>query len=301
MSERGHRTLRVPFRDWQLHGIQAGSGPHMLLLHNAGNDHRIWDRQIEFFAGDYCVTAVDSLGYGRSDRPPDVDYTLPLYTEMVAAVVRELGLAPVVLIGNCIGAAMALSYTLGHPDRVKTLFLLNIATEKTIGGGTIEAQYHLLAGRPRLTRALSPVVEFAMRSRTLTRRLLRGQFGDSPPKDPEFAEHIHWLYNQPGNLSAYYNLMCNWKTLRCLDEAVRPDDFPPTYVFWGEKNRILPSGQGRDFCTRFHPNESVFVPGASHLVMREVPDVVNQALTERLNSPTPAAKTQTLPPIRPCE
>jgi pimeloyl-ACP methyl ester carboxylesterase len=110
----------------------------MLFLHNAGNDHHIWEHQIRYFSQKYRVVAVDSLGYGRSDNPK-LDYSLPLYTEMVSTIMDALGLAPVTIVATCTGAAMALNYALANPQKVKRLFLFHIATENSVVGGNLQA------------------------------------------------------------------------------------------------------------------------------------------------------------------
>jgi len=95
----------------------VGQGEPIVFLHNGGNDHRIWDHQIAYFARTHRVIATDHIGFGESDKP-DLEYTLPLFTEMVATLIDELQLAPVTLIGHCIGGAMAINYTRGHTDKV---------------------------------------------------------------------------------------------------------------------------------------------------------------------------------------
>ncbi len=124
------------FRGYKVWYRASGSGEPMLFLHNGGNDHRIWDRQVEHFSKSHRVIVVDHMGHGQSDCP-SIDYTLLLYTEEVAALVDGLHLAPVTLVGHCIGGAMALSYTIGHPENVRALVLFNVATEDTLCAGPL--------------------------------------------------------------------------------------------------------------------------------------------------------------------
>ncbi len=106
--------------DYQGHKVwyrESGAGDPLVFLHNGGNDHRIWDHQVLHFSKHHRVIVVDHLGHGNSDRP-SLDYTLPLFTGQVAALVEQLSLAPVTLVGHCIGAAMSLNYTLQNPANV---------------------------------------------------------------------------------------------------------------------------------------------------------------------------------------
>src|SRR5579862_3214579 len=128
------------FRGYKVCYVEAGTGAPMLFLHNGGTDHRIWDHQLAHFAKTRRVVALDYLGYGQSDKP-DLDYTLPLFTEVVETAIAELGLAPLDLVGHCCGAAMALNFTLRHPEKVKLLVLFNAATEKTLLAGPLADIY----------------------------------------------------------------------------------------------------------------------------------------------------------------
>src|SRR5277367_558761 len=130
----------VDFRGHKIWYRETGSGHPMLFLHNGGNDHRIWDRQVECFSKTNRVIVVDHLGHGQSDCP-SIDYTLPLFTEQVAALVEQLSLAPVTLVGHCIGGAMSLNYARSHPANVHALVLFNIATEGTLCAGPLAGVY----------------------------------------------------------------------------------------------------------------------------------------------------------------
>lgn len=79
----------------------------VVLIHGWSCDRTYWRGQIEPLLADYRVVTLDLAGHGASgvDR---ADWTLPAFGEDVAAVVRELGLERVVLVGHSMGAATAL-------------------------------------------------------------------------------------------------------------------------------------------------------------------------------------------------
>ena len=273
----------VQFQGHTIYYYEKGSGEPLLFLHNAGNDHRIWDFQLKHFSRNYRVVALDNLGYGQSDSPK-IDYTLPMYTEMVASVVEKLSLAPVTIIGNCTGSSMALNYGLKHSDKVKRLILFNIATGKTILGGNIEFNCRLLAGRPRLTKLLASFIEALMSLRLVTNLILRGQYGENPPKDHEFAEHIHHIYSRRGKMSSFLNLLCYWESLKSLDQITSRIDSLPVHVIWGKSNRVLPATRGREFCQKINPSTEDFIEGGGHLLMREKSELINARIDELLNN-----------------
>jgi olefin beta-lactone synthetase len=279
--EKLHAANTILFQGHRISYYDKGQGEPILFLHNAGNDHRIWDFQLEYFSRKYRTVAADSLGYGRSENPP-IAYTLPLYTEMVAAIIELLALAPVTIVATCTGASMALNYTLQHPDAVKRLILFHIATEKTARGGNLQYNCRLLSGRPWLARALSPLSEAMLPRAFIQNPIIRGQYGENFEEDPEFLEHLHELYSKKGQATCYLSLFSNWETFAPLDQVVCPEGFPPVHVFWGASNKVLPLARGREFVERFRPQTFDVIEGGGHLVMREKPELINpriEALT----------------------
>jgi olefin beta-lactone synthetase len=273
----------IRFKGHRLSCHEKGQGDPLLFLHNAGNDHHVWDFQFEYFARKCRAVAVDSLGYGASDHPA-IDYTLPLYTDMVAAVVESLSLAPVTIVATCTGAAMALNYTLEHPENVKRLILFHIATKNTAVGGNIVPQCWVLPGRPGLTRAVSAAVGAMLSRGLLQRAIVRGQYGIRVEQNSGFIDHLRGLYSSKGRVSCLFNLFSNWESFASLDRITYPGDFPPLHVFWGGSNRVLPAARGRELCERLRPSSFDLIQDGGHLVMREQPELINRRLDELVSA-----------------
>ena len=273
----------VSFRGHNVAYYEAGQGPPMLFLHNAGNDHHIWEHQIRYFSQKYRVVAVDSLGYGRSDNPK-LDYSLPLYTEMVSTLVDSLALAPVTIVATCTGAAMALNYALANPQKVKRLFLFHIATEKTVVGGNLQATVKMVSGRPLMRRILAPLVDLMMSRGLLHRGIIQGQYDQAFQENPEFLHHLHQLYGKKGEGACLINLFSNWSSFAPLDQVHPPPGFPPVHIFWGAANKVIPLARGRELCERLHPESIDVLEGGGHLVMREKPEFINRRIEELAQS-----------------
>ena len=273
-----------PFRDWNVHYFEAGQGEPLVFLHNGGNDHRIWDHQLAHFARTHRVIATDHLGFGSSDKPR-IDYTLPLYSEMVAALVDGLKLAPVTLVGNCIGSAMALHYTQLHPGNVRQLILFNVASEQCVLAGPLGRVYQTFSKHRWLRNLISLKVDRLGLARKETARLLRSQYGKHPPEDAEFAAYIHHLYNREGQTRSLYNTLSVFDTFRPVDEFNRPaQGFPPVCLLWGRENFILPASAGEKLRARLRPERAEWLEGCGHLPMRERPALINRIIEEILAS-----------------
>lgn len=254
----------------------AGTGPVMIFLHNGGNDHRIWDRQVEFFARDHRVYAMDLLGNGASDRPV-IDYTLDRYVAILHDFITARCPGRVILAGNCIGSAMSLQYAAEHPDAVAALVLCNIVTERTVAAGFFGLCYRLSSFRP-LRALLGRLAAWDFFSRLLNPVKYLLQFGGPRGRDRDFRRHLFAVYSAPGHLRVLYNLLLNMPGFARLDRFTKPAGFPPLQIIWGEGNRVLPSRAGRRLCEQLAADAVHFIDGAGHLVMRERHEEVNRIM-----------------------
>lgn len=121
------KSVALP-NGWSLYCHVLGEGPPLVFLHGSGPGASGWSNfglnaQVLARAGFQCIL-VDSLGYGRSSKPLDVDYTLPVMAGAVVALLDALGHRRFSLAGNSQGGAQALYIALNHPDRVEKLILM---------------------------------------------------------------------------------------------------------------------------------------------------------------------------------
>jgi pimeloyl-ACP methyl ester carboxylesterase len=85
----------------------GGSGPPALLLHGLAGYAGEWKRSAELLAERYHVFALDQRGHGNSERRP-ADVSRDAYTDDAAGAIRQIGLGPVTLIGQSMGASTAM-------------------------------------------------------------------------------------------------------------------------------------------------------------------------------------------------
>jgi pimeloyl-ACP methyl ester carboxylesterase len=93
------------------------------MLHGLAGFAGEWKRSAELLIADYHVFALDQRGHGESERAP-VDVSRDAYVEDVAATIGHLGLGPVTLIGQSMGANTAMLTASRHPDLVTALVMV---------------------------------------------------------------------------------------------------------------------------------------------------------------------------------
>jgi len=111
-----------------LHYLEAGSGPIVVWLHGSGPGASGYSN----FKGNYPVFAeagyrnivLDLPGFGRSDKPDDVNYDLAYFVSSLQGFLDKIGIDRCTLLGNSLGGAIALGATLAYPERVEKLILM---------------------------------------------------------------------------------------------------------------------------------------------------------------------------------
>ena len=89
-------------------GEVRGQGDTALVfLHGWCGDREYWKHQVEVFAADYRVVALDQAGHGESGKGRKA-WTANGLAGDVEAVVKALGLKRVILVGHSMGGSVAL-------------------------------------------------------------------------------------------------------------------------------------------------------------------------------------------------
>jgi len=119
--------LRLPVGPGSLHVERLGrGGAAVVLLHGFGTNASLWRPVTRRLADSgYLTLAVDLLGHGESDRPLDANYDLASQADALERVIAALRLERATLVGQDVGALVALALAARHPSLVEQLVLLN--------------------------------------------------------------------------------------------------------------------------------------------------------------------------------
>ncbi|MEM9082098.1 MAG: alpha/beta fold hydrolase [Planctomycetota bacterium] len=94
-----------------------GKGAPVVLLHGLGANRRVWRKLLPSLSSSYDVIAIDLLGFGDSPKPlGSID--LRNLADTTIALLDDLRIKQVHLVGNSLGGWLALSLALTRPDRV---------------------------------------------------------------------------------------------------------------------------------------------------------------------------------------
>ena len=101
---------------------EAGEGTPLVLLHGNGESKEYFAGQMEAFAAQYHVYAVDTRGHGQSPRG-EAPFTLTRFACDLEQFRIAHGIETMHLLGFSDGGNIAMLYALAHPERVEKLIL----------------------------------------------------------------------------------------------------------------------------------------------------------------------------------
>ncbi len=119
---------RIRTNGIELNIAEAGEGPLVLLLHGFPESWYSWRHQFApLAAAGYHVVAPDMRGYGKSDRPHQIEaYNQVEVVNDVLGLVSALGYEQAVVIGHDWGAPTAWAAALHHPQVFRAVGALSV-------------------------------------------------------------------------------------------------------------------------------------------------------------------------------
>ncbi|HLE84722.1 MAG TPA: alpha/beta hydrolase [Thermoanaerobaculia bacterium] len=102
---------------YEVRGEAEAGEPALVFVHCWGCDRTYWREQLDVFAADYRVVAMDLAGHGESGVERET-WSVPGLAGDVEAVVDALGLERMILIGHSMGGPVALEAARRMPGRV---------------------------------------------------------------------------------------------------------------------------------------------------------------------------------------
>ncbi len=267
-------THRIVYTD-------RGKGPPVILLHGFGGSMWNWEYQYEALVGSHRVLIPDLLGSGLSDKPPG-PYSPKELIDFFRAFMDALNISRAVLIGNSMGAGLAMGMALDYPERAERLVLISgfppNLKESVASRKYRQFMYH----RPPLWLAK---IGNWLGGRSTTEHLLREIIFRQEMITPLVIERSFQNRQRGGLLEPLYALLDNiddWEAQygRRINQIGQP-----TLVLWGAQDRVFPPDVGERLTNVLPHATWQVVPDSGHLPQWEQPEIVNQAIRNFLSKP----------------
>ena len=270
---------RMPVRTVLVHGqriayLDVGAGPPVILIHGFGGSMWQWEYQQHQLSQHFRILTLDLPGAGLSDKP-DIDYRPDQMLDFFVGFMDAAKIPQATLVGNSMGAGLAIGMALTHPTRVEKLVLVD---------GLPQSVMEKLTS-PSVRRALessapSWLVSFGntLFGGLMIESVLQEIVHDPALLTPAVLERSNRNRQLPGLIKPIMAVRENlplWES----GFATRLGTIThPTLVLWGEEDRVFPIAVGEELHHTIKGSRFIRIPKAGHIPQWERPDVVNQTL-----------------------
>lgn len=268
------------YREWEglrLAHIDEGEGRPVVFFHGEPTWSYLWRKVMPTVldAGFRCV-APDYPGFGRSDKPTDLDwYSYDRQVEAVAPLLEELDLRDAVAVVHDWGGPIGLRLAVEHPDRFSAMVIMDTG---------------LFTGEQPMSEAWQVFRAFVERtvdlpiSMLVSNAVARGMDDDvvaaydAPFPVPEskagaraFPLMLPTSPEMPGAAEGK-------RVLEALAEDERPK-----LLLWADSDPIIPPKVGAKFAERINADPPEVIENASHFLQEDAGEEIGRRIAAWLS------------------
>jgi pimeloyl-ACP methyl ester carboxylesterase len=254
----------------RMHLAQAGEGRPIVMLHGWPQHWYLWRRVMPVLAPRARVLCPDLRGFGWTDAPSG-GYDRETMAQDVLALLDELGLDRVDLVGHDWGGWIGFLLALRRPERIGCFVALSIVPPWPSGDrrGLLEAwrwAYQIPLALPQLGRR---AVEHG-----LARLALRaGSDAFSQEEIKAFTDRLKGERARASEL-LYRTFLLREAVPVLAGRYARLPLEVPTLLLVGERDAVIPTRAVREHAARADALELELVPEAGHFIVDEKPGLV---------------------------
>ena len=233
-----------------------------------------WEQQQHTLSQHFRVLTLDLPGFGLSDKP-DIDYRPDQLLDFLTGFMDALHIPHATLVGNSMGAGLAIAMALEYPHRVDKLVLISGLPQHILRNLTNASIRHALETPTPYWLALLGNWLFGG---LIMESTLQEFVHDPSLLTSAVIERSNRNRQRPGILKpimAMKHAVPLWES----GFATRLDTIaPPTLIIWGERDRVFPLPVGEELHHIIKHSQFITIPDAGHIPQWERPDLVNRLL-----------------------
>lgn len=258
--------------------VDTGEGAPVLFVHGEPTWSFLWRKVLPPVrdAGFRCI-APDLAGFGRSDKPTDIDwYSYDRHVALTARLLEDLDLRGATVVVHDWGGPIGLRLAVEHPERIERIAIMDTG---------------LFTGHQRMADAWVAFRDFVARTEDLpVGFLVKGACKRDPGEDvvaayeapyPDAASKagarafpllIPRTPDAPGAAAGQ----------RVLD-ALR-EDRRPTLMLWADSDPVLPLQTGERFAAAIGRPAPTVIEDASHFLQEDQGPLIGRLIADWLSA-----------------
>ncbi|MFF5985077.1 alpha/beta fold hydrolase [Streptomyces olindensis] len=260
-------------REGTLRYLKAGTGAPLVLLHTVRTQAEHFRHLIPLIADHYTVYALDLPGMGYSEIVPGASYDEPAMRAGVERLLTALDLHDVTLVGESMGAVLALTAAADLPERVRRVVAVNAYDFR--GGIARSSLLARVVVGGVLAPGVGPVIA-GVEPRPALRRILQGGLGDRSALREDYVDELLRVGRHPGYPTVARAVYRNLPGLIAARSRY-PEVKAPVHLVYGERDWSRPSDR-RANKELLPAADFTQIPEAGHFIALERPDVLADLL-----------------------
>jgi len=267
----GPRDLFVAIRGDRIHYIKQGQGPPVILVHGFACSTFTWRALIPLLSPNYTVYAVDLLGFGLSDKPPDADYSFGAQAKRIISFMEAVRVPSAYLVGHSMGGAVAACTAAAAPSKINKLVIIAGAV---FHGTPPAVLQHLFFPLDKLTARV-------LYARPYKRKALDTTYYRREVVSEDDFETYMQPFRTPGAVDALAAIL-KTNALKLVDTGILNDISIPALIVWGNKDRAIPKEDAQRIHQKIQNSQTVYIRQCGHTVQEEKPHELAAAVSSFL-------------------
>ena len=249
-----HSNIFVWKSNYNVHYVEVGTGPPLLLVPGFGVGTFHYDHQLEELSKQYRVFSFDLLGQGQSwpqdglvNEEDSLCYSADLWLEQVIYFIENVVKEPVHIAGNSLGGYLSLATASRRPDLIKSLVLLNAAPFWSFAAPREEDSilpsllpWNGVLPAPQWLLAFGSRYFDLMRDPNNVNTMLKTVYATPTAFDQELIDNILTSANRPGGQEAFTSILFSPKMKESFDEMLNKVSCPVCLIY-GKEDPCIPS------------------------------------------------------------
>ena len=256
---------------------KSGSGPPLLLLHTIRTQLEYFRDLVPLLDSHFTVYAVDLPGHGRSPIDKSAKFDEPDMRKAVVGILETLDLRDVTLVGESIGAVLALTSAAEVPDRIRAIYAINAYDYDTrYGDGIRRGNWfsNLIIGSLQIP--IFGAIGASLEDRKILRKVMGGGYADPRKLPADLLAEFDAAAHSPGYRAASRKVLSGWRSWSEARQHYAAVKAPVTLIY-GDKDWSRVSERDRTK-TAFPNSRLVTLPATGHFSAVENPRAVAEVI-----------------------
>lgn len=250
--------------------LESGKGnkKNILFIHGLGSSADRWLDIPDALSLDFHTIALDLPGFGGSDIPATMDYTIETFREFIVGFINEVLMndTKTSIVGHSLGGYIAAEVTIENKQKVERLVLID-------SSGMLKKPTPLL--EQYLKVAMNP-------SRDAVKKVFE-QMVAVPTRIPsKLVEGFINRINLPNAKYAFKSTLANSTNTQIGLRRLKLISDIPTLILWGIEDRVIPLEHSRLFKEAIKDSQIMIIQDAGHTPFAEKPALVCEILRKFL-------------------